>query len=241
MTMRGTTQTQLTKPATTPVNLDTGKPEIFDLIKIGLSGASCILASALGLWVAAAFGSHTPFEAIFSFAQPGTEFIGWWRVIGWFAGWALGVTFWLFGYGFYSTFADMVAEYRAWRMRVDQWNDAALAAYNAQGGVETEQTYTEWEMQADNLQHVLLTAIGLHNRIQSGKTFSINGLYNDGLILWGDHQRKFGTFATAHQARLMLDRLAELKVIEGRSESVAGRWLPETLDETIETIERNWK
>lgn len=240
MSLRGTTQTRTIR-ADAPVTLDTGKPEVFDLIKIGLSGATCIVASALGLWVAAAFGSHTSFEAIFTLAQPGTEFIGWWRVIGWLAGWLLGISFWLFGYGFYSTFRNMIAEYKAWRVRVNDWNEALLAQFAETGSTSTEETYTEWEMQADNIQHVLLTAIGLHNRIQAGKTFSINGLYNDGLILWGDHQRKFGSFATAHQARLMLDRLAELKVIGERSKTKAGVWLPETLDETIETIERNWR
>jgi len=210
--MRITELTQTKRPIAPPIDLDAGR---LDVIRAALAGGfiiGALLVALLGLWI---FGrSESLLGQLFGLALA-------------LVGLALGTIV-------------LVVSVREWvdhRARVADWHDLALESYREIQMAETVEHITEWTLTIENPAHVLLAALWVHLRARSGSELphSTRQLYGP-IFLAG---RRVGELSKMN-AENMSKQFARLGLVEGRSERYAGVWIPESADEIIELVTRNW-
>jgi hypothetical protein len=223
--MRYVTTTETRAPVRPAMNLDTGKLTARDALGIGALALGCLFAGTLGGALAWGAGPG-PYG---TFAQ-----IGGFRI--WLVtfGWAVAAL----GYGLALVVSWLTwVDWTAYLRRLDDWHQVAIAAVEAADGQEVEQTFTAWELSATVPRDVLLAALAVHHRVQSGdaSAHSVRALAGDcwiaGLRL-GD--------VSSSQAAELGRVFAELGLIQGRGKRSAGSWKPDSADEVIQLVESNW-
>jgi hypothetical protein len=210
--MRITELTQTKRPVAPPIDLNAGR---LDMTRAALAGAfvvGALVVVLIGLWI---FGRS---ESLL------------WRSFG----------LALAGIGLLLGGIVLMVSVREWtdhRARVADWHDLALESYREIQMAETIEHVTEWTLTIDNPAHVLLAALAIHLRQQEGNQLahSTRQLYGP-IFLAG---RRVGDLSKLN-AENMGKQFARLGLIEGRSERNAGDWVPESADEIIQLVIRNW-
>lgn len=210
--MRVTELTQTKRPIAPPIDLNAGR---LDVTRAALAGAfvlGALVVVLLGLWI---FGRS---ESLL------------WRSFGGalaLVGLSLGGIVLLVS----------VQEWTDHRARIADWHALSIESYREIQMAETIEHITEWTLTIDNPAHVLLAALAIHLRQQEGNQLahSTRQLYGP-VFLAG---RRIGDISKLN-AENMGKQLARLGLIDGRSERNAGEWVPESADEIIQLVTRNW-
>jgi hypothetical protein len=125
--------------------------------------------------------------------------------------------------------------------RVEEWrarHAVALDAFQAQGGQAVEELTNEWELRADKPDEVWYFITAMHRAVQAGQDapWVLRRVCEEGVWM-GNRKLAINT----NQARLMVDNLATMGYITGRTERHPGNWVPDTLDTAAEIYDRNAK
>lgn len=205
-------QTQTTRPAQAPINLEVKQVDALHLVALGgiALGALCLAGGAAALL----------------FVAPAAALLWLMVVVGSVVLAAL--LFWLIS-------SEVQARIRHNAM-IMEWHAVMMEAHHNAGGIETETHTSAWELHADNPAHVLIAAIILHNRVASGESLSVRAC--EGAMFL--HGRRIGDL-TRGGAASMLNRLAAMGLIEGRSPRSAGEWVAKSESEIVETIMQKWR
>jgi hypothetical protein len=210
MSIRGVESTLAQRPAAPPIDLNGGR---LDILRAALAGGfvlAALLVMVLGVW-------------LFSWAE---------SRIAMFAGAIVAIVGALFGG---VVLWVSVAEWLDHRRRVADWHDLALESYARLQGAETIQQVSEYELSADNPAHVLLAALLVHLRVQSGEVtpYSVRSLHGPYFLA----NRRIGNLSKL-SAESMSRKLADLGLIDGRSPGVAGAWVPASADEILAIVSK---
>lgn len=211
-------------PAQPPMAMDAGRPSAREAIMAGGVALAFWGVAALGGWIAALFGPHG-YESL---GQIGIA-----RMIGLaFGGMVAMAGLWLG-----LDFARLTR--RGWldyQQRLAEWHDATIASWEAQGGQSVEELTSEWELRADKPDEVWWFITAMHRAVQSGQSapWALRRVCDEGVWV-GNRKLAINT----NQARLMVDNLATMGYIVGRTERHPGRWVPATLDDAAELYDRN--
>jgi hypothetical protein len=224
--LSGRSSSKMTAPAAPPMNLDSGKPTPRDAITTGGVTLACWAAAALGAWIAVAFGPRG-YEALGD--------IG----IGRGIGLSLGALMALTGLWIGADFARLSR--RGWvsyQDRLEEWHAVTANAWEAQGGQIVEEHSNEWELRADKPDEVLWFITAMHRAAHEGHDapWALRRVCDEGVWI-GNRKIAINT----NQARLMVDNLATMGLITGRTERHPGRWVPQTLEDAVTIFERNGK
>jgi hypothetical protein len=210
--MRITELTQSKRPIAPPMDLNAGR---LDVTRAALAGAFVLVAllvALLGLWI-----------------------VG--RSVG-LLGLGLGLGLVVLGLGL--GLVVLVVSIREWidhRARVEAWHALALESYRKNQMSETIEHVTEWTLTIENPAHVLLAALTVHLRQRQGNELAHSTRQLAGPIFLAG--RRVGDLSKM-QAESMSRQFARLGLIEGRSERIAGEWVPQSADEIITLVTRNW-
>lgn len=218
MDIRQREHTQITRPVAPPINLDTGRLDLRRAVgAAGFTLAALLVASGGGWIVVASTSGYTP------------------NGFGVFLGG--GITLVALAFGSVVVWIS-ISEWTDHRARVADWHEQALWERQQSGGSERIEHVSEWELTTSNPAHVLLAALSVHLRRESGATtpWSVRQLYGP-VFLAG--QRVGGI--SKGNAELMGKQLATLGLIEGRAEREAGDWVPTSADELITLVVKNWR
>lgn len=219
----------ISRPAHSPMDLNAGEPSPkAALFTSGLTLLFMILA-ALGAWLGYLFA---PEYGEWTFV----------RVVGASLG-TLMALFSLLQTRLYTkiTWLGWTKYYE----RLADWHDTMLDAYQVNDGQET---YTETNLYAltcDMPHHVLVTALVIHHRLNSGAStrqlpYSRRGLEEPLYLgIGGSNLVRMGELLGTMPER-MGSKLATLGLISGRSNNTAGEWIPQSEREVIEIFVRNW-
>jgi hypothetical protein len=222
--LSGRSTQRTTAPAAPLMDYNTGQLDAATLARLfGLA--------ALGLLLGAFPGS-----ALALLCRPSAyEAWGAWSVLGF----ALG-TSWAFGGAALATWSlgEWHAERRAFRQRQREAFELELELREAQGGVIIEEHSNEWELRADKPDEVLWFLVAMHRAAQEGREapWALRRVCDEGVWV-GNRKIAINT----NQARLMVDNLATMGLITGRTERHPGQWVPATLDDAVSLYERNSK
>jgi len=224
--LSGRSTYKATAPATPPMDLDSGKPNARDAL---LSGGVMVAfwgAAALGGWLAALFGPHG-YEGLGEICVA--------RLIGWAFGLAVGLSGFLLGLDFARITRRSWLSYER---RKEEWQDATLAAWEQSQGQFVEEHTNEWELRADKPDEVWYFISAMHRAVQAGQDapLALRRVTEEGVWM-GNRKLAINT----NQARLMVDNLATMGYITGRTERHPGNWVPDTLDKAAEIYDRNAK
>ncbi|MBV8875531.1 MAG: hypothetical protein JO014_22740 [Metakosakonia sp.] len=160
------------------------------------------------------------------------------------SGWR--VTFFLFGafvavlgLGLGVTLVQLT--YQDWveyRRRLNAWHAAALEAYTANDGKETERTMVLTDLSPALPLHMLAVALSAHRRVIQGTSsaFSVRAL--EGPVFLGGVRLGDLSPSAAEQAS---KNLAALGLIKGRGPRQAGEWVPQSESEVVGLLVDNWK
>jgi hypothetical protein len=158
---------------------------------------------------------------------------GAWRILGFVAGGALAV---LGVMVFWWPVSELRAERRAFRARQDESFETDIELRRQQGGVIVEEASNEWELRADKPDEVWWFITAMHRAVQGGHDapWALRRVTDEGV--WVGHRK---IAINTNQARLMVDNLATMGLIRGRTERHPGQWVPETLDDAAELFDKN--
>jgi hypothetical protein len=209
----GREYTQIKRPVTPPMDLDSGR---FNVLQAALSGGFVLAALVL-----ASFG-------------------GWIVVKSWgFAtlGVAIGLVLFLVGsaFGLVVLYVSL-GEWTDHRRRVADWHYAALTAYE-ENGAETVEHVSEWDFTADNPAHVLIAALTVAQRVQEGADSPWSNRNLQGPVFMGS--RRVGSISKL-QAEELGRRFVRLGLVEGRGERIAGSWLATSPDRIVQLVRDGW-
>lgn len=213
-------------PAPPPMAMDAGKPSAREAIFAGGVALAFWGVAALGGWLAALFGPHG-YESLGE--------IGIARMIGLAFGALVG------GAGLWLGVDFARLTRRGWldyQQRLADWHDATLEAWQSQGGQAVEELTNEWELRADKPDEVWYFITAMHRAVQQGQDapWALRRVCEDGVWM-GNRKLAINT----NQARLMVDNLATMGYITGRTERHPGNWVPSSLDQAAEIYDRNAK
>lgn len=225
-----TRQVIYSRPATAPMDLDVGKPTPkAALLTSGLTLVFMLFA-AIGAWVAYAF---QPQYNEWNFAR--------------FTGASLGTMIALFGLVQSYLYTRITwSSWSSYNSRLDDWHETMLNAYAAVDGQETTVETNQFFLSCDMPHHVLITALVIHRKVMTTATtrqlpYSRRGLEETLYLGANDNHNllKVGEL-TGTMPERMSAKLASLGLITGRANNTAGYWIPQSTDEVIELVTRNW-
>lgn len=222
--LSGRSSYRTTAPAAPLVDYNTGKLEPRAMVWVfGMA--------ALGLLVL-----FVPGAALAIACRP-PEYGDWgaWRLLGFATGGALsllGLTV------FWWPVSELRAERREFRERQRVSFDTDIELRHQQGGVVVEEVSNEWELRADKPDEVWYFITAMHWAVAQGQDapWALRRITDEGVWL-GNRKLAINT----NQARQMVDNLATMGFIRGRTERHPGNWVPETLDAAVELYDRNAK
>jgi hypothetical protein len=236
--MKNTNYTKITRLATSPMNLDSGKPQAHEVLFSSALTLLFILLSAIGAWVASLFGPRQ-MESLF----PGDyTFIGIYRLIG--------VLFGISVSGFCIlnavTYSSLTRKgWISYHNRLQDWHDVTIEAYLETKGKEEMVNVNIFEVNPRVPADVLAIALCVHQKLKQGTEFrtlpySVRGLE-------GSH------FLTSSRGNMILVGIVEgtkpeelkalfvqLGLIVGASPRSAGNWVPRSEAEVIDCIVSGW-
>lgn len=220
---------QIVRPSTGSMNLDTGKidgKEAF--IMAGFSIASILVMAIGGILL------------VWSSPKYSYDWT-WYRGIGMMTGGLIS----LCGFRFaWSMSGLMLHSWHAYHQRLADWHDAELQTYLDQRGVETEVTFSQTEILPEVAKDVLITALLIQYRLQRDQRYqhapwSTRGLEeklyldsNANAILIGELR---GT-----KPEVMSSHLAALGLVINRKPGHAGEWAMQSFEEIFDRVGRNW-
>jgi hypothetical protein len=224
--LSGRSSYKATAPAAPPMAMDAGKPSAREAMFAGGVALAFWGVAALGGWIAALFGPHQ-YETLGA--------IGIARGIGL----AFGALVGLSGLWLGLDFARLTR--RGWldyQQRLADWHAVTIEAWEQQGGQIVEEQSNEWELRADKPDEVLWFLVAMHRAAVGGNEapWALRRVCDEGVWV-GNRKIAINT----NQARLMVDNLATMGLITGRTERHPGRWVPATLDDAVTLYERNSK
>lgn len=221
--MRGFTSSEKRVPVEPAMQLDVGRLTITEALAVGGVALAALFVAALGGLLAWAAGPRG------------------WETLGGIGGLRFWV--WLFGtlvslVSFWLGVVVVRLTVRSWNryeQRLQEWHDAAVAAFEDSEGQAVETTVTRWELSASVPRDVLLVALAVHSQVQAGErnAHTVRALGGD---LWLGGLR-LGDVA---QAERMSRTLADLGLIEGKAQRKAGEWVPSSADEVLTLVQQNW-
>lgn len=205
--------TQVKRPVPPPIDLDAGRLDVIRAALAGFFVLGSLLIASLGGWMLVRLW---PVSAL---------------------GVVVGCVLALVGlaFGLVVLFVS-VREWLDHRDRVADWHAVALDAYS-ESGAEVVEHVSEWEFSADNPAHVLLAALWCHRQLAAGREapWSVRSL--TGPVFMSN--RRVGDVSKLTAERLGA-RFARLGLVDGRSERVAGDWLPSSEAEVIRRVWDDW-
>ncbi|MFS8815968.1 hypothetical protein NW811_11845 [Synechococcus sp. R60.4] len=224
--MRLTTTTINNRPAAVPVDLDAGRLTVAESVKL----AAMVLA-------AVAIAAVASIIAYFAWPAYTVTWLDRLRVIVtvWAGATAI-VTVW------YAVIVVriMVDDWRSYQVRLADWHEVALEAYQARQGLDQQVTYTELDLLPSRLPDMLALVVWIHRQVQSGvdSPWAIRQLQAGPLLLSG---HSLGTVATRHDAEMVARYLVRCGLIADRAPGRAGRWVAQSESEAIDAIIRYWR
>lgn len=124
----------------------------------------------------------------------------------------------------------------AYQHRLADYHKLVVDSHKATGGVDIERTVTGWELSSTMPAHMLVLALSVHQAVMEGNLdFSSRGLIGDRWLLGlrlGDVNQS--------QARQMSQMFPALGLVAGRKGGNAGEWVPQSTDEVIQLVTKNW-
>lgn len=223
--------TQVTQPARSPMDLDQGMPTSKAALTTTGVTLLFIVISSLGALITYAFTPKASYE------EWGVT-----NIIGAIFGALVACYCLIQAY----TFGKLTNQgWLAYHRRLEEWHAASIEAYDRNHGLTTITQYNAFELSADKPHHVLLAAIAVHQqataheRSTKGTPFSRRALEAGLYITAPNHTLKIGTLSGTQPER-MANTLAQLGLVRGRGDRVAGTWVPETLDDVMHMIAANW-
>ena len=222
--LSGRSSSKISAPAAPLMDYNTGQLDAATLARLfGLA--------ALGLLLGVFPGGAV---ALLCRPSPYGEW-GAWSVLGFALGnsWALCgllLAWWSLG--------EWRAERRAFRNRQEESFALEMELRHAQGGVIVEEHSNEWELRADKPDEVLWFLVAMHRAAHEGHDapWVLRRVCDEGVWI-GNRKIAINT----NQARWMVDNLASMGLIAGRTERHPGRWVPQTLEDAVGIFERNGK
>jgi hypothetical protein len=144
----------------------------------------------------------------------------------------------LVGSGFGVLVARLTVEdWLSYRRRLDDWHEAALVAYEATEGRETEQHVTAWELTASHPLHVLAVALAVHQRAQAGDAGAHSVRSLEGAVwLGGVRLGDVGSTQAEQIGRVFSD----LRLVRGRGPRQSGEWSAGSADDVVKLLAENW-
>ena len=228
--MRVVTASETSRPVRSPMDLDVGRINPREALGIAVLTISSLFVGTLGALLAWAV---IPSDALGSMLGMSS-----------WSGWR--VTFFLFGSGVAIIGAGLAVTllqltYQDWveyRERLNSWHAAALAAYAAQDGKETERTMTLSDLSPALPLHMLAVALSAHRRVIQGTSnpFSVRSL--EGPVFLGGVRMGDLSASAAEQAS---KNLAALGLIKGRGPRQAGEWVAQSENDVVGMLVDNWK
>ena len=214
MNVKFTEKTHVKRPASLPVSLEEGRLDVRHAVAVGAFALGSGGVGVFGIWVLV-HGLAT----------------GRWFLAG------LGV---LLAASSLSMLAVVLwvalSTWWSYKRRVDDWHYLAMELYQADG-LETVEHVSEWSLTVDNPAHVLLTAFYVYLLWREGNQtpWSTRALYGPMFLA----NRRVGELSK-QSAEQMGRKLAQLGLIEGRSERNAGEWVARSADDVLQLVVENW-
>lgn len=218
MDMRQSERTQIVRPVAPPINLDTGRLELRRAAGAAAFTLAALLVASGGGWIVVASTSgYTP------------------NGFGMFLGGGIAIVALAFGS---VVLWISISEWTDHRARVRDWHEQALWERQQSGGSERIEHVSEWELTTSNPAHVLLAALSVHMRHETGAStpWAVRQLYGP---VWLAGAR-VGDVSKAN-AEQMGRQFAALGLVEGRAEREAGEWVPRSTDELVKLVIKNWR
>lgn len=202
--LSGRTTTTVSAPATTPMDLDSGKPDWRELAPLMGLVFVLVLPTLLG---GAMVVANWPEEG---------------RASGWRALWLGGgiVLLAVFGSFIWMMRGAISREIISYQQRKDDWHYAALDKYQQSDGLVTAHQVSEWVYTEADMRHVMLTALWLI--IEQPKSLSIERLTKGPLQLSLGHRAYKLMDMSQDGAAAWLNLLARAGIINGRGPRTAG-------------------
>lgn len=223
--MRGMTASEVRRPVEPRMNLDVGRLTVREAAGLGGLAVAALGVATVGGLIAWAAGPH-------GYEDPA-------NVSGWrFLLWSFGGLVAIVGWGLAVVICYLtVTDWLEYRRRLTDWHYAALDSFNQNGGVQIEQTLTQWELSAQQPLHVLAAALAVHQKVLAGEknAHSVRQLAGPawlGLLRLGD--------VPNGQAEALGKTFEQLKLITGRAPRSAGEWAPKTADDVVRLVMENW-
>lgn len=236
--MRVVTATEVSRPVRSPMDLDVGRinpREALAVAVLSLSGLFVGTLGALLAWLVLPAGAlgYSSWSGV-SDGLYGSAWSGW-RV----AFFLFGAFVAVLGVGLGVTLVQLT--YQDWieyRQRLNAWHAAALRAYDAQDGKETERTLTLTDLSPALPLHMLAVALSAHRRVVQGANnpFSVRML--EGPVFLGGVRLGDLSPSAAEQAS---KNLAALGLVKGRGPRAAGEWAAQSEGDVISALVDNWK
>jgi hypothetical protein len=220
-TIKGTSFSEHTKPATIPVDLNALRLRMDEAIKLlGYALLCLVVGSGGGLIAMAAI----PWEGAWN---------GWRVVFALFGGSVAVLSITLA----WETRNISRASWRAFLEWCHLYVDADIAGRTASGNQETTTELTTWELSSSTPRDVLLVALAVHMRVQEGESnaATVRKLRGDlwlGGIRLGD--------VNSSQAERLSRALAQAGLLGGRGGTSGGTWQPESYDQVVRLVVDNW-
>lgn len=200
----GRTTTTIQAPATTPMDLNSGKPDWRELAPLMGLVFLLVLPTLMG---GALIVANWPNEQ---------------RASGWSALWLGGgiVLVVVFGSFIWMLRTAITYEITSYQRRKDDWHYAAITKYEQSDGMVTAQQVSEWSYSENDMRHVALAALWLI--VAQPKSLSIEKLTRGPMLLNVDHRSFKLMDMTQDGAAGFLNMLARAGIVQGRGPRSAG-------------------
>jgi hypothetical protein len=208
------------------MNLDTGRLTMLEAAQLGGLAVGSLFIAALGglmSWGAGP-GQHETLQSLGGF-----------RFWIWFFGSSVGLVAFSLGA------AVVVLTVRSWlryEQRLQDWHEVSMEAVIQNQGVEVSQTLTAWELTPSTPRDVLLVALAVHARVQAGESNAHTVRALAGACWLGDI--RLGDVGGGQPERIA-KAFTDLGLVKGKAARKAGEWIPESTDQVIELVDKNWR
>lgn len=224
--MFGERLTKTQRPIESPVNLDTGSPTAKEATSMSLFVLGSIFAASGGSAI-----------ALFSFPTGYAQ----WTIIR-FIGFSFGASIFLASslYGL-TMFRLSIGLWNDYRDRLYDWHQLTLQSAENMYGAETTVSYDRWRMDTESFKDIWSIIAIIHQ-----------AYHNENMRMYTRRELEKPLFASAMGYQVRIGEahgadpekigtiLSRLGLISGRTDRVAGEWIPSTLEEAYTLTVKNW-